>query len=363
MTVRNDEALAVAPPRAIAALLGFAARIPWKRIGIVVGAYAACFVAFAAFSAWQGGNPLTLVQTMLNSSMLNGDALVQTLLRAVPIGFAALAAAIPARAGLVNVGGEGQLILGAVAATGTGLALGSQVPGPLALVATAAAGAIAGAVWAGISAAARVWLGTSESVTSLLMNFVANDIMLFLIYQPWKDPAGSGQPQSRPLPGSVRLGTLFGGQLNIAVFVLFAVAIGMWLVIRRTGWGFALRVVGGNPEAARRNGLPIKSLLLSSMLAGGALAGLGGALNLMGVEGQLQPGVTTTFGYIGFLACFLGRNDPIKATLAALLFSAIALSGNGLQLVEGLDGSIVNVLLGAIVLTMLAIGRKNGERI
>jgi simple sugar transport system permease protein len=339
----------------------FAARIPWKRIGLVVGAYVACVIVFTAFSAWQGANPLTIIPTMLQSSLLDPSAFSQTLLRAVPVGFAALAAAIPARAGLVNVGGEGQLIMGAVAATGTGLAVGGSIPGILGILVTVVAGMAAGAIWAGISAALKVWLGAAESVTSLLMNFIANDIMLFLIYEPWKDPNGSGQPQSRPLSDGIRLEPIFGLDINVAVIILLVFAVGMWLVISKTGWGFALRVTGGNPIAASRNGLPTKSLALSAMMVGGALAGLGGALNLIGVEGQLRPDITETFGYIGFLACFLGRNDPIKAVIAAILFSAIALSGNGLQITEGLDGSVVNVLLGAIVLTLLAVGRRQGE--
>lgn len=328
---------------------------------MVGGAYLACVVVFTAFSAAQGASPITLIPTMIQSSLLDPSAFAQTLLRAVPIGFAALAAAIPARAGLVNVGGEGQLIMGAVAATGTALAVGSQVPGVLGILVTVLAGALAGAAWAGISAALKIWLGAAESVTSLLMNFIANDIMLFLIYQPWRDPSGSGQPQSRPLVGSLRLASIFSSGINTSVIVLIVAAIGLWLVIRQTGWGFALRVTGGNTVAARRNGLPTRSLALSAMLVGGALAGIGGALNLIGVEGQLRPDITVTFGYIGFLACFLGRNDPVKAVLASVLFGAIALSGNGLQLSEGLDGSVVNVLLGAIVLTMLGIGRRQGE--
>ena len=335
--------------------------IPWTRVGIVAGAYLLCVVAFAAFAAWRGANPVTLLPTMLQSSLLQPSALAQTLLRAVPIGFAALAVAVPARAGLVNVGGEGQLIIGAVAATGAGLLVGSHVPGVLGVLLTVAAGALAGGLWAAIGGVLKVAFGAAESVTTLLMNFIANDLMLFLIYQPWKDPNGSGQPQSRPLAGSIRLQPLLGTGVTLAVVLLVAVAIGLWFVIRRTGWGFALRVVGGNPVAAMRNGLPTRRLAISAMGVGGALAGLGGALNLIGVEGQLRPDLTATFGYVGFLACFLGRNDPVRVTLAAILFSAIALSGNGLQISEGLDGSVVNVLLGAIVLTMLSVGRKTAE--
>jgi ABC-type uncharacterized transport system permease subunit len=135
----------------------------------------------------------------------------------------------------------------------------------------------------------------------------------------------------------------------------------VWWAVKHTGWGFAIKVTGGNPEAARRSGLKVRSLMLSAMLAGGALAGIGGALNLAGVETQLRPDITLTFGYVAFLASFLARHDPLKTALAALLFSAIALSGNGLQLSTGLDGTITDVLLGLIVLAPLIMTRKAGS--
>jgi simple sugar transport system permease protein len=221
----------------------------------------------------------------------------------------------------------------------------------------AVAGAVVGGLWAGIAGALRTALNANEAVTTLLMNFLANDVMLYLIYQPWKFSGGSGQPESKPLPGGARLTQLFGSQLNLGVIVAVAVALVVWVVLRHSGWGFALRIVGGNPEAARRAGLPVKQLLVSAMVAGGALAGLGGMLNFAGLEFQLRPDITATFGYVAFLASFLGRHDPPKVVGAALLFSAIAISGNGIQLAYGLDGAIVDVLLALIVIAPLVLTR------
>ncbi|MDT4938490.1 MAG: ral nucleoside transport system permease protein [Pseudonocardiales bacterium] len=335
--------------------------VQWRQVGLVTGAYLASLACFGVIVALKGANPLSVYHTMIHSTLLNGGSLQQTVLRAIPIALAALAVSVPARAGLVNVGGEGQLIVGAVAATGIGVAIGSHVVGPLSWVAMCVAGALAGAVWAGICGVLRTRLGANEAVTTLLMNFVANDVMLYLIYQPWKDPNGSGQPQSRPLAPAAHLPKLFGSQLDIGLLAAAVIAYLTWFALKRTGWGFALRVVGGNREAARRAGLRVNSLLVSSMLVGGALAGLGGALNLAGVETQLRPGITITFGYVAFLASYLGRHDPLKVVCAALLFSAIALSGNGLQLTNGLDGAIVDVLLGLIVLAPLALAKNRGR--
>lgn len=330
----------------------------WQRFALVTGAYVASLGVFAVIAAIEGANPFTVFHSMLGSALFNNGSFEQTLLRAIPICLAALAVAVPARAGLVNVGGEGQLIVGAVAATGIGVDIGASVPGVVSWVAMIAGGALAGAVWAGIAGVLRIRLGVNEAVTTLLLNFIANDILLYLTYQPWKDPAGLGQPQSKPLAIQAQLPVIFGSQLNIGV-IITVVAVGVvWYAVKRTGWGFAIRVTGGNPAAAQRAGLKVPGLMLSAMVAGGALAGIGGALNLAGVETMLRPDITLTFGYVAFLASFLARHDPFKTALAALLFSAIALSGNGLQISTGLTGTITDILLGLIVLAPLALTKK-----
>jgi general nucleoside transport system permease protein len=324
---------------------------------ILAVGYVVALALFGVLVAFKGANPFDAFHTIISSTLLNGNALQQVALRAVPIGLAALAVAVPARAGLINVGGEGQLIIGAVAATGIGVKIGPHVPGPVAWAAMCVGAALAGAAWALIAGVMRTSLGASEAVTTLLLNFIANDIMLYLIYQAWRDPESSGQPQSKPLVHSAQLPKIFGSQLNLGVPIALVVIGVVWYLIMRTGWGFQLRVVGGNSEAARRSGLRVRSLLLTSMATGGALAGLGGGLNLAGVEGQLRPEITVTFGYVAFLACFLGRHSPVMVVGAAVLFSAIALSGNGLQINEGLDGTIVDVLLALIVAVPLVVSK------
>jgi simple sugar transport system permease protein len=222
----------------------------------------------------------------------------------------------------------------------------------------AIAGIGAGAIWGGISGVLRVTLDANEAVTTLLLNFIANDTMLYLLYQPWKDPNGSGQPQSRPLTSNETLPHVFGSGINLGVIVALVVALAVWVVVQRSGWGFALRVVGGNQRAARRAGLPVGRLMVSSMVVGGGLAGLGGMLYLAGTQLQLLPGGTATYGYVAFLAAFLGRHNPPKVVLAALLFSAIAVSAPGLQLGYSLDGSVVDVLLALIVAAPLALSKQ-----
>jgi len=328
----------------------------WKRLGLTLGAYVICVGLFSLVVWSQGADPPGVIKTIFDSAFVQSGSIDQILLRAVPIALAALAVSVPARAGLVNVGGEGGLIIGAIVATGTALyILGPSVSAVVALPVMAIAGMAAGALWSAIAGVLRVVVNANEAVTTLLMNFLANDILLYLLYEPWKDPSGTGQPQSKPLTANTTLPHVFGSTLNLGVIIALAVALGVYLLLSRTSWGFALRVVGGNQQAARRAGLPVNRLMISSMAVGGALAGLGGMLYLAGTQLQLLPGGTATFGYIAFLAAFLGRHDPIRVTLAALLFSAIAISAPGLQLNYGLDGNVVDILLAFAVVAPLAL--------
>jgi ABC-type uncharacterized transport system permease subunit len=343
-------------PRSVATLARAAASSSGlSRLAIALGAYIVCLALFGGVVATQHANPFGVYKTIVNSALFDTGSISQILLRAVPIALAALAVSVPARAGLVNVGGEGQLIVGAIGATGMALyILGPGVPEVLALPLMGLAGIAAGAIWGAIAGVLRVSVSANEAVATLLMNFIANDILLFLLYQPWKDPAGTGQPESRPLASNATLPHI-GSTLNIGVIVALVVAVGVLLLLSHTGWGFALRVVGGNQQAARRAGLPVNRLMIASMAVGGGLAGLGGMLYLSGTQLQLLPGATATFGYTAFLAAFLGRHQPVKVVLASLLFSAIAISAPGLQLSYGLDGNVIDILLALAVAAPLAL--------
>jgi simple sugar transport system permease protein len=232
--------------------------------------------------------------------------------------------------------------------------LGTHVTGAAAIALLALAGAAAGAAWAGIAALLKHFGNVSETISTLLLNYIGADVLAYLTYGPWKDASGSGQPVSRPLPESDRLPSLPGFQAHAGIVIaLVAAAVVAW-ALARTKWGFALRAVGGNPEAARRAGLAVVPLLLSAMLVGGALAGLGGAVQFSGLEGQLRPGLAATFGYTGFLASWLGRHHSGKSVLAATLLAAIAVAGGSLQIGSNLPGGAVNILTAVLLLAVLA---------
>ncbi len=333
-----------------------------KRLAIGLGrvllAVLGTLVVFAVVVWIKGANPFDTYEALFNSIFDNPNAPTEIALRATPLVLAGLAVAVPARAGLVNVGGEGQLLIGGVAGAGLALALGTSLPGWLTLVLILVAGAIGGALWAALAVVLRLFAGISESVTTLLLNYVALDVMLFLIYDPWKDPNGSGQPASSPLPASQQLGLIGDSRLHFGVLIALASVIVIAILLKRTTWGFALRVVGGNPEAARRAGLRVGPLLISAMFVGGALAGLAGAIQLAGVEYKLRPLFLFGFGYVGFLASWLGRHQPWKVAASAILLSALVIGGDSLQIDSGLPAATVNVLMAILLLAVFGFTGK-----
>jgi simple sugar transport system permease protein len=328
-----------------------------RAVGRYAIAYAAALVIFGAIVLVKGANPVTTLVDMVHAT-LDTKSMGDVLVRTAPYLLAALAVAVPARAGLVNVGGEGQIIMGCVGAAAAARWLDGDVSGAIVIAAMMLAAALAGAIWAGIAGGLRVGLRIPEAITTLLLNYVALDVMLYLIYDPWKDASGTGQPTSKPLTKGSELPTFhFGeGTAHIGIIVAAVAAVAVWLLLRSTSWGFTLRVVGGNGDAAKRAGLPVGRLLLSAMLVGGALAGLAGMVHFAGSEYKLRTGMTAGFGYTAFLASWLGRHHPLKVVLGAALLAFLAIGGTSLQLDAGLPAATVNVLMALVLLAVLGTG-------
>jgi ABC-type uncharacterized transport system permease subunit len=321
----------------------------------------ALLVAAAVFSIFmlvKGVNPVSAYSDMIHSLFRSPRQIGEIFIRATPIMLAGLAVAIPARAGLINAGGEGQLIVGGVAAAGVALAMGSGKPGWLVLLLMILGGAAAGAAWAAIAAVLRLWVDINEAVSTLLLNYVAIDLLGFLIYSPWKDSKGSGQPTTPLLASAARLPVIGDSRVHVGIVIAVVLALVCWFVLKKTSWGFRLRVTGGNQEAARRAGMSVGLLLLTAMLVGGALAGLGGFAQYAGTEFKLRPGFCATYGYLGFLASWLAGHRPIAVAGSAILLSAIAIGGDSLQIDSGLPAASVNILIALVLLAMFGLGRR-----
>jgi simple sugar transport system permease protein len=287
--------------------------------------------------------------------------LQDTLIRATPFVFTGLAVAVPARAGLVNIGGEGQFVAGMVLATWGALHFQDKLSAPVLLPLLGILGCAGGLAWAGIAAVLRVTANLNEALSTLLLNFVAPLMLGYLVFGPWKDPATySNLPQTADFKGSARLPVYGLTQLHLGIPIALATAIVVWIVLDFTRWGFRARVVGGNPEAARRSGLPVVRIMFIALLVGGALAGLGGMIELTGIEGRLRPGIGVGWGYIGFLASWLVGHNPLAIVGAALLLGSISIAGDSLQIDHNLPSTSVYILMAVVVLGVL--GLRGGFR-
>jgi ABC-type uncharacterized transport system permease subunit len=315
-------------------------------------AIAAAFAIFSILLALKGANPLVAYVAMWQSTFGQADALQQIFIRMSPLVLGALAVAVPARAGLTNVGGEGQIIMGAVAACGAALFLGEALPGPVLMIVMLVASMLAGALWASLAALMRLFTGVNEAISTLLLNFVALDILLFLIYQPWR-ASPAGQPTTKELPIPATLPLVPGTRVHIGILIAIAAVIAVHVVLRRTRWGFRIGVAGGNAEAARRSGFAVPALVLSALMIGGALAGIAGMMQFAGVEFKLRSGFGDQLGYTSFLACWLARHQPFPILLAAFVFAALSVSGDSLQLDSGVPAASINILTALILIAVL----------
>ena len=260
--------------------------------------------------------PLLLLALLPAFGINQQDALV----RATPFILTGLAVAVPARAGLVNVGGEGQLFMGAAGAFFVATTIEGSFPGAIGLPLVMLGGMAGGAAWMAVAALLRLGAKVNEVIATLLLNYVALSLLAYLVFSVWRDPGAAGEAITPELHPSLILPTLGPTTLvNYGIFVAIAAVVVVWLLVDRSRWGFRASVVGGNSEAARRAGMPVTRTLMAALLVGGALAGLAGAIELAGIETRLRTGIGFGFGYIGFLASWMVGHRPAWIVSAALL--------------------------------------------
>lgn len=318
-------------------------------------------VIFSVIIATQGANPIEVFADMFASTFLRPRSIADIFNAMGPIVLAALAVVVPARAGMSNVGGEGQVMVGAIAACGVALLTDAFLPTAVVLPLMILAGIIGGAAWAAIAGLLRLVFSVNEAVSTLLLNFVALYLLLFLIYQPWRE-SSAGQPTTRELADTAKLPELAGIGLMVGIFVAVIAVVAVWLVLDHTRWGYKLSVVGGNAEAARRAGLPVSWLILSALLVGGALAGIAGMIQYAGVEFKLRAGFADQIGYIGFLASWLARHRPFPVLLASFVLASLMIAGDSLQLDAQLPAATINILTALILIAVLGFTQKKASR-
>jgi len=320
------------------------------------------FVTLASvFFAAIGTQPLAMLAEIARSAWGDGYALGETLLRATPILLCALATIVPARAGLISVGAEGQLYFGALAGTGLLLAMGAP-PGAWVLPATLLAGAVGGAAWALAPALLRVGANANETISTLLLNYIAALLVTWLVYGPWKNPQSQGWPASIEFPPGARLPLLGDSRVHAGLFIAVTLALALHLLLTRSRWGLELDLMRSNPRAALLAGFGQRRRLVLALLTGGLLAGLAGIAETSSVQGRLQADLSNGAGLSGFLVAWLAGNSPLRAIAWAFVVAGLLAAGDGLQMNAGIPSSATLVVQGLLFVAVLLAGGQRRQR-
>ncbi|MCS6780006.1 MAG: ABC transporter permease [Geminicoccaceae bacterium] len=333
-----------------------AATPAWLAVAAPTGAVAAALLVASAVLWAIGIAPLTVLRLMVEGALGSTFAMAETATRATPLLLTGLAAAIAFRARFWNIGGEGQLYLGAMAA----VALGSgAIEGPPLLLVplVLAAGAIAGALGALLPALGKVRAGADEVVTTLLLNFVIALFVQMMLEGPLKDPMGLGWPQSPPLLDEAMLPRLVERQrLHAGLLLGLLLALLLQLVLARTVWGLAVRAVGHNPRAAAYAGLPVARTTLAVAMLSGALAGLAGAGEVAGLKGYLTADLSPGYGYAGIVVAMLAGLSPLAVVPAAFLVAAVFVGADTMGRGLGISSYFADLVVALALLFVLAGG-------
>lgn len=301
-----------------------------------------------------GKDPVRGLQIFFWEPIRSGYALGELVVKATPLLLIALGLAVCFRSNVWNIGAEGQYILGAIAASGIALQADSSTGGWI-VVPVLLAGVLGGMVWAGITALLRDRFNANEILVSLMLVYVAVQVLGYLVFGPWKDPMGYNFPQTKSFEAVTRIPRLFAGsRMNIGlVFALLGVA-GIWVFLFRTRAGFALQVGGLAPAAARYAGFSSRRALWTALLISGGMAGLAGALEVAGPIGQLTPYVPAGYGFAAIIVAYVGRLHPVGMVFSAILMSMFYIGGELAQSRLGLPKSLTGVFQGLLLFTLLA---------
>ncbi len=326
-------------------------RVLMLALAVVLGALAGgILVQLSGYSA------VVAFSAILDGSFGGSYPVSQTLAAAIPLATIGLGTAVAFRVQLWNIGGEGQFYLGAFGATAVELVGGpAGWPAIVLLPLMMIAGFVAGAGWALLPAFLRAWHGVNEIITTLMLNYVGILWVNFLVYGPWKDPAGHNFPFSPRYPDNATFARLGDGQLHTGVFIPVVAAVVFVFILARTAWGYELRVVGENPEAARYAGIDVRRTMLSAMLVSGGMAGLAGMVQVAGIIHLLNGQLSSNYGYTAIIIAWLARLHPLAILLVSVLFGALVNGGYAVSQ-EGIPQALGAVLQGMILFFVLGIG-------
>lgn len=311
-----------------------------------------------------GASPVEGVKAMFDGAFGSWKALTETALKATPLLFVGVGITIAFRASVINIGGEGQMVAGALLSTIVALSM-PDVPALIMLPAVLVAGLVGGAMWGAVPGALKAYYGVNEILSTIMLNVVAVQLMNYLLRGPLIDPAeierGTRIPQTERLPETADLPFLFGSdRLHIGPLIAVVVAIAAYVLLWRTPLGYRLRAVGRNTDASRYAGIPVKRTIMLALTLSGAMAGLAGAVLVFGSESHRMvtdgstAGFTGSAGFNGIVAALFGALHPVWTIPASFLFGGLLVGGNALQRAVQVPAALILALNGLVVIFVVS---------
>ncbi len=324
---------------------GYASPLLALAITVVIGV-----ILFAAL----GKDPVRGLQVFFWEPVKSTYALSELMVKATPLLIIALGLAVCFRSNVWNIGAEGQYLIGAIFASGVALTATKETGGWI-IPAIIVAGVVGGMLWAGITALLRDRFNANEILVSLMLVYVAVQVLNYLVYGPWKDPMGYNFPQTKTFESVTQIPKLLqGSRVNVGLLLALAGVAAVWVFLFRTYSGFAQQVGGLAPAAARYAGFSSRKALWIALLTSGGMAGLAGALEVAGPIGQLTPYVPAGYGFAAIIVAFVGRLHPVGIVFSAILMSMFYIGGELAQSRLGLPKSITGVFQGLLLFALLA---------
>jgi ABC-type uncharacterized transport system permease subunit len=339
-----------------------AKKLPWWADGILLPLLnlLAAFLVSGAVILVMGQNPLEVLSLMIDGAFGYGEGVSYTFYYATNFIFTGLAVSIAFHAGHFNIGGEGQAMLGGLGLT-LAVFLFSGFPPLVAVLFAIVGSALFGAAWAYIPAYLQAYRGSHIVITTIMFNFIASAFLAYLLVGPMQRPGGQ-MPESADFPEGFGLLTMqdflgyFGfaveeGPANISIVIALLCALGVWFLLWRTRFGYELRVVGQNPNAAKFAGVSVKRMTIYALMISGGLAGMMGLNELLGDQHRLVGGFTQGYGFVGIAVAFMGRNHPVGIVIASLLFGALYQGGSEVGFeISTITNDVIVMIQGLVIL-------------
>jgi simple sugar transport system permease protein len=353
----SDAQLAQSAPRVTGASSLAPTASRWRSdaeyVVIPIAAIVAALLLFALFLICIGKSPVDFVELVWRGGFGTAFSLQNTLQRSSPLILTALAVAIPARIGLIMIGGEGALVLGGFVAAAVAVPLIGHAPAMPTLIVMALAAMLAGGFWIGICGYLRYARGVNETIASLLLTYIGIAIMNFFVEGPLRDLSNPNKPSTKPIGSDYMIGAIPGTSVHWGFLFGIVLCVALWLLMARTTFGFAARVTGGNFRAALAQGLPVGRLIVACSAIAGACAGLAGFFEVAAIQGRANASLAAGYGFTGILVAFLARHNPLVIPPVAIMFGGIVAAGGLVQRRMGLPDATVQVLEGLIFVVLL----------